>query len=250
MKGGFIFLDVVSKKVQNMDSLQFFMKVLLAEDDRKMAQLVTKGLKRESLVVDVAHDGQQALSRLGQSSYDIVLLDVLMPVLDGIEVCRQMRDMRMETPVIMLSSRNDVDDKVRGLDIGADDYLPKPFSLEELKARMRAAMRRKNPYTRPVLEVGDVIMDVNRGLVFRGGKPVDLSAKEYQLLEYFMRHKGQVLSRDQIMEGVWGMTSLVVSNAVDVHISHLRTKLSDESFDQLIRTVRGRGYVMDDPSSV
>lgn len=221
------------------------MKVLLAEDDRKLAQLISKGLKRMSYAVETVHDGRAALNRMQKNSYDVAILDVMMPEIDGLEVCRQVRELRIETPVIILSSRGAVDDKVKGLDVGADDYLAKPFSLEELKARMRAAVRRKNPYNVPVMEVGDISLDVNRGMVFCGGRPVELSGRKYQILEYLMHHKGQILTRDQIHEGVWGESTLVVSNSVDVHVSHLRKKLEEFSPKRSILSIRGRGYLME-----
>lgn len=222
------------------------MKILLVEDNEKMAELVFKGLSRDGFEIETVHNGYDALNAIRKSSYDIVLLDVVMPGLTGIEVCRKVRDLNIEIPIIMLSTKGDIDDKVKGLDIGADDYLPKPFSIVELKARMRAAMRRKNPYTKPVLEVGDIIMDVNREVVLKGGKPINLSEKEYKLLEYFIRHKGEIITKDELMKGVWGLPNKMMSNVLHVHVSHLRHKIGDDEVQRIIQTVRGKGYLMKD----
>jgi two-component system, OmpR family, response regulator len=218
------------------------MRVLVAEDNVKMAGLLKRGLEEEGYAVDVARTGSDALWSATENPYDVVLLDVMLPDLDGLEVCRQLRTANRWAPVLMLTARDAVPDRVAGLDAGADDYLAKPFSFSELLARMRALLRR-GPSERPaVLNAGDLELDPATKRVRRGGRPIDLTPKEFALLEYFLRHPGEVLSRTRLIEHVWDFAYDGDSNVVDVYVRYLREKV-DRPFDrQTIETVRGTGY--------
>jgi two-component system, OmpR family, response regulator len=218
------------------------MRVLVAEDDVKMAGLLKRGLEEEGYAVDVARTGAEALWAGSENPYDVVLLDVMLPDLDGLEVCRRLRTANRWAPVLMLTARDAVPDRVAGLDAGADDYLAKPFSFSELLARMRALVRR-GPSERPaVLSAGDLELDPATKRVRREGRPIDLTPKEFALLEYFMRHPGEVLSRTRLIEHVWDFAYDGDSNVVDVYVRYLREKV-DRPFDrQTIETVRGTGY--------
>jgi two-component system, OmpR family, response regulator len=218
------------------------MRVLIVEDEIKMASLVRRGLRGEGLAADVAIKGEDALWMAASTSYDVIVLDVMLPGIDGFETCRRLRREGIWAPVLMLTARDAIDDRVAGLDGGADDYLTKPFSFAELLARLRALARR-GPVERPaVLEVGDLRLDPAARRVWRGDTEVSLSAKEFQLLETFMRHPGEVLSRYQLLEHAWDYDYENRSNIVDVYVRYLRDKI-DRPFgiDQL-ETVRGAGY--------
>jgi two-component system OmpR family response regulator len=218
------------------------MRVLVVDDDARMAGAIRRGLQYEGLVVDVAAGGEEALRVAGATEYDVVVLDVLMPGLDGFETCRRLRDRGRWMPVLMLTARDSVEDRVRGLDGGADDYLTKPFSLAELSARLRALVRR-GPVERPsVVEVGDLRLDPATHDVRRGDVAINLSAKEFTLLEAFMRRPGQVLSRAQLLEAAWDLGYEQRSNIVEVYIRGLREKLDRPFGVRSIETVRGVGY--------
>jgi two-component system OmpR family response regulator len=218
------------------------MRVLVVDDDARMAGAIRRGLQYEGLVVDVAAGGEEALRVAGATEYDVVVLDVLMPGLDGFETCRRMRDEGRWMPVLMLTARDSVEDRVRGLDGGADDYLTKPFSLAELSARLRALVRR-GPVERPsVVEVGDLRLDPATHDVRRGDVAINLSAKEFTLLEAFMRRPGHVLSRAQLLEAAWDLGYEHRSNIVEVYIRGLREKLDRPFGVRSIETVRGVGY--------
>jgi len=218
------------------------MRVLVVDDDVRMAGAIRRGLQYEGLVVDVAAGGEEALRVVGAAEYDVVVLDVLMPGLDGFETCRRMRDGGRWMPVLMLTARDSVEDRVRGLDGGADDYLTKPFSLAELSARLRALVRR-GPIERPsVVEVGDLRLDPATHDVRRGDVAISLSAKEFTLLEAFMRRPGHVLSRAQLLEAAWDLGYEQRSNIVEVYIRGLREKLDRPFGVRSIETVRGVGY--------
>jgi two-component system OmpR family response regulator len=217
-------------------------RVLIVEDDVKMASLVRRGLLEESIEADVAIKGEDALAISESTDYDAIVLDVMLPGIDGFDTCRQLRTAGVWAPVLMLTARDTVEDRVRGLDGGADDYLVKPFSFAELLARLRALVRRQ-PVERPtVLEVDDLSLDPASRLTWRGNTPIELSQKEFALLETLMRHPGEVLSRLQLLEHVWDYEYEPRSNVVDVYIRYLREKV-DRPFDVAsIETVRGVGY--------
>jgi DNA-binding response OmpR family regulator len=217
------------------------MRILVAEDEKGVAAFLKQGLKEAGYAVDVARDGQEALDCLETVSYDLVVLDIMLPRLDGIEVLRQARARRRKLPVLLLTARDELDDKVKGLDAGADDYLTKPFAFPELLARIRALLRRPPPQTGTELRLEDLEMDVARRTVKRGGENLELSPREFSLLELFLRHPGQVLTRTQISEHVWENSFSTGTNVVDVYVGYLRRKL-DAGRVPLLQTVRGVGY--------
>lgn len=218
------------------------MHVLVVEDDLKMAALLRRGLEHEGYAVDVVGTGAEALWAAEELAIDAILLDVMIPSPDGFEVCRQLRRARKWMPILLLTARDSVSDRVTGLDAGADDYLVKPFSFDELFARLRALLRRE-PGERPtVLRVADLELDPASKVVRRSGVEVDLSAKELALLELFMRHPDEVLSRSQILDHVWDFAYAGTSNVVDVYVRYLREKLDRPFNCQSIETVRGHGY--------
>jgi len=225
------------------------MRVLVVEDEVRIAGFIKKGLEEESYAVDVVGDGSAALDWVAGTGYDLILLDVMLPGLNGFEVCRLLRDRGVATPVLMLTARDEVDDRVTGLDAGADDYLPKPFAFKELLARMRALTRRTSPAATPetVLALADLKLDTVTHMAQRGGREIELTAKEYALLEYFMRHPRRPLSRTMIRESIWGYDYYGASNVVDVYVRHLRRKLEVKGDPPLIHTVRGVGYKLDEP---
>jgi two-component system OmpR family response regulator len=217
-------------------------RILVVEDEIKMASLLRRGLAEEGLAVDVAGSGEDALIRASATEYDAIVLDVMLPGISGFETCRQMREKGTWAPVLMLTARDSIEDRIAGLDGGADDYLTKPFSLGELSARLRALFRRQ-PSERPaVLEVGDIRLDPARRHVTRNGTEIDLSAKEFALLETFMRSPGRVLSRFQLIEHAWDYSYEQRSNVVDVYVRYLREKLDRPFGVESIETVRGSGY--------
>jgi two-component system OmpR family response regulator len=218
------------------------MRILVVDDDVRMAGAIRRGLRYEGLVVDVAADGEEALRVVARTEYDVVVLDVLMPGLGGFETCRRLRDDGRWMPVLMLTARDSVEDRVRGLDGGADDYLTKPFSLAELTARLRALVRR-GPVERPsVVEVGDLRLDPATREVLRGDREIELSAKEFAVLETFMRRPGQVLSHTQLLEAAWDLGYEQRSNIVEVYVRYLREKIDRPFGLRSIETVRGAGY--------
>jgi len=218
------------------------MRILVVEDEPRIAAFIKRGLEEERYAVDVVSDGQDALDWLAQAPYDLVLLDVLLPRKDGFQVCRELRSAGQAVPVLMLTARDAVEDRVHGLDSGADDYLIKPFAFAELLARVRALLRRGANSPSTTLQVGDLVLDVQSHQATRGGRPIELTGREYALLEFLMRHPGQVLSRTQIAEHVWNFDFFSSSNVVDVYIRYLRRKI-DQGFDEkLIHTIRGAGY--------
>jgi DNA-binding response OmpR family regulator len=217
------------------------MRILVAEDEKAVAAFLKQGLKEAGYAVDLARDGQEALDHLETVSYDLVVLDIMLPRLDGIGVLRQARARRLKTPVLLLTARDEVGDKVKGLDAGADDYLTKPFAFPELLARIRALLRRPPPQTGTELRLEDLEMDLTRRTVKRGGESLELSPREFALLELFLRHPGQVLTRTQISEHVWENSFSTGTNVVDVYVGYLRRKL-DAGRVALLQTVRGVGY--------
>jgi DNA-binding response OmpR family regulator len=218
------------------------MHVLLVEDDVKLTRAMQRVLGEEGYVVDTAKDGPSALAMGAAEGIDLIILDVMLPGLDGFRVCRALREAGVQTPVLMLTARGTVEDRVEGLDAGADDYLVKPFALTELLARIRALSRRGRSPKQASLRAGDLELDVARHCAIRGGQEIALTVKEFQLLEYFLRHPNQVLTRTQILDAVWQYDRAFTSNVVDTYVHYLRTKI-DKGFEKkLIRTVRGAGY--------
>jgi two-component system, OmpR family, response regulator len=218
------------------------MRILVVEDDPKMAGLLRRGLLEEGHAPDVAQVGDDALWMAKAVEYDAIVLDLLLPGIDGVEVCRRLRQDGVWSPILMLTARDGIEDRVAGLDAGADDYLPKPFSFSELLARLRALVRRGSPERPAVLEVGDLRLDPATRQVWRGKTEIHLSAKEFSLLETFMRRPGDVLSRDLLLEHAWDYAYENRSNVVDVYVRYLREKV-DRPFDRnSIETVRGMGY--------
>jgi DNA-binding response OmpR family regulator len=218
------------------------MRVLLIEDDRKAARLLSKGLQEEGFVVDVASTGEGGEEQAALNEYDVVILDWLLPGRDGLAVCRALRASGNSTPILMLTARDSVADRVSGLGTGADDYLTKPFALDELLARIQALLRRSRSVQPVVLKVADLTLDPVTRRVARGSVVVTLTPKEYAILEVLMRNVGQVVSRTRLAERVWDEASEVLDNLVDAHVSHLRKKVDREASVPLIHTVRGVGY--------
>ncbi len=223
------------------------MRILVVEDERRLAYLLRRVLLEERHTVDLAMDGEKGLLLATSGSYDVVILDVMLPEVDGIEICHQMRNQGVMSPVLMLTARGAVEDRVRGLNAGADDYLTKPFAMEELLARVNALLRRRE---RPLdmeaqLCVGDLKLDLVRHEAQRAGHLIELTAKEFALLEYLMRHPGQVLTRTQIIDAVWSYDTEALSNVVDIYIHYLRDKIDRGFSRSLIKTVRSVGYKID-----
>jgi two-component system, OmpR family, response regulator len=217
-------------------------RVLIVEDQPKLAALLARGLREEGHAADVAGRGEDALWMAAAAPYDVIVLDIMLPGIDGLETCRRLRRAAVWTPVLMLTARDAIDDRVTGLDAGADDYLTKPFSFDELLARLRALTRRA-PAERPVaVEVGDLRLDPAAHRAWHGETELDLSAKEFALLELLMRRPGSVLTRGQLLEGAWDMSYERRSNIVDVYIRHLREKIDRPFGSETIETVRGVGY--------
>ncbi len=222
------------------------MRILLVEDDERIASFVSKGLRENAYAVDIAPDGEEGLYLASINRYDAIILDVMLPVKDGFTVCRELRKDNIKTPVLMLTARDAIDDKIFGLDSGADDYLTKPFEFRELLARLRALLRRGAEVRPPKIIIGDLEIDTVAQKVRRGGREIFLTTKEYALLEYLAREKGKVLGRAAIAEHVWDENFDAFSNLIDVYIRRLRSKM-DEGFEvQLIHTRRGAGYVLEE----
>lgn len=218
------------------------MRILIVEDSARMRRVLEAGLTEEGYAVESAPDGPAGLSLAWDGRFDLMLLDLNLPGLDGLDLLRQLRAGRSDLPVIVVSARDGVDDRVAGLDAGADDYLVKDFSFEELLARMRAVARRPGARAEPVLSYGDLTLDPGRGRAFRGERPLDLSAREYALLRMLLRHADQVVSRSRLYESVWNISYDALSNVLDVYIRLLRNKMEAAGEPRLIHTVRGRGY--------
>ena len=219
------------------------MRLLVIEDEHRIAQALKEGLEQESYAVDVCHDGEDGYNTASADEYDLIILDVMLPGMDGIEVCRKLRAEGNHTPILMLTAKDQNHDIVHGLDAGADDYLPKPFSFEVLLARVRALMRRPNESIGEILKVGELTLNTNTHEVKRSGQSIKLSSKEYSLLEYMLRNKGQVLSKNNIMSHVWDFDANILPNTVEVFVTYVRAKVDKPFKDaELIQTVRGFGY--------
>ncbi|MCK5915431.1 MAG: heavy metal response regulator transcription factor [Deltaproteobacteria bacterium] len=220
------------------------MKVLVVEDEQKVANFLQKGLREEQFVVDVAYDGLEGESMALENEYDLILLDVMLPGKDGVEILENLRSHKIDVPIIMLTAKDMVVDKLKGFEAGCDDYIPKPFSFEELLARVRAVLRRHSSAGTNVLNFADLTLDLISHKVIRGGKEIELTAKEYSLMEYLMRNPNRVLTRTMITQHVWDYNFDSFTNVIDVYVNYLRNKV-DRGFPQkLIHTVRGVGYIL------
>lgn len=218
------------------------MTILVVEDEIKITRFIKKGLEMEHYTVEVAYDGEEALDMAEINSYDLIILDIMLPKIDGLDVCKRLRQAKVEAPIIMLTARDAVEDRINGLDAGADDYLVKPFAFGELVARIRALLRREKTVKSIKLKVGDLVLDPVTHEVHRGEKEIKLSSKEYRLLDYMMRRPGQICTRTMIGEHIWGYNFTEDSNVIDVYISYLRRKVDKGHRDKLIHTVRDVGY--------
>ncbi len=223
------------------------MRILIAEDDPHLGPSLKKGLEESLYAVDLVTDGEEALSVGLAVPYNLIILDIMLPYLDGFEVCKKLRDQKRTTPILFLSALSGLDHRVTGLDIGADDYLTKPFAFRELEARVRALLRREGPTKTTTLSFADITLDTRTHDVRRGEREISLTSKEYLLLELLMRNPGQVLSRGMIAEHMWNIDTDNLSNVIDVYIRYLRRKLCEAGEPDLIHTIRGFGYQLKEP---
>jgi len=219
------------------------MRILIIEDEKKIADFIRRGLKEEGYCVDVAYDGEEGHFLLTTNDYDLLVLDIMLPKIDGISLCKKMRKEKASVPIIMLTAKDSVRDKVTGLDSGADDYLTKPFAFEELLARIRSLLRKKDA-AHTQLRVGDLLLDLLTHKVMRSGKEIALTNKEYALLEYLMHNSGNLVTRTMISEHVWDINFDTFTNVIDVYINYLRNKIDRGLKKKLLHTVRGRGYIL------
>jgi DNA-binding response OmpR family regulator len=225
------------------------MRILLVEDDADLAQFIRKGLKEEHYVVDVAADGEAGLALALDNSYDLMILDIMLPKLDGLTLCRRVRNKGISTPVLLLTARNNLETKVSGFDTGADQFMPKPFAFAELLARIRALLRRGSSQQIAHLQAADLRLDPASHRVWRAGQEISLTNKEYALLEFLLRNKNRVLTRTAIIEHVWDISYDPMTNIVDAHIRALRAKIDRDFSPPLIATVRGAGYMLEEPDA-
>ena len=219
-------------------------RILLVEDEARVANVVARGLREQTYAVDIARDGEQALYLAGNNEYDLLILDVMLPVRDGYSVCRELRSRNVVVPILMLTARAAIDDRVAGLDAGADDYLAKPFDFKELLARLRALLRRSQAIRPPAIQIADLTLNTASHAVTRAGRALNLTAKEYALLEFLMLNENRVMGREQIAQHVWDENFDPFSNIIDVYIKRLRVKLEAGGERRLIRTRRGEGYIL------
>jgi DNA-binding response OmpR family regulator len=218
------------------------MRILVVEDNHRLSSSLKMNLAHEGYSVDTAYDGQEGQDLAELAPYDLIILDVLLPAKDGFEVCRDLRRRRIHTPILLLTARDSVDDRVQGLDCGADDYLVKPFAMRELLARLRALLRRQQPYQPGRLEMGSLVMDPITHTVERAGQPIELTPKEFSLLEFMLHHPNQVVTREMIEQHIWNYDFECESNVIDVYVRRLRRKIDDPFHVKLLTTVRGIGY--------
>jgi DNA-binding response OmpR family regulator len=218
------------------------MRILVVDDDRRLCSVIKRGLLEETHAVDVAYDGEEGEYMAEVNPYDLIILDIMMPKKDGIEVCKELRSKRMNTPILMLTAKDAVEDRVRGLDAGADDYMVKPFSFNELLARVRALLRRDAITKSPEIKLGDLVLNTLTREVRRGDRTIELTTKEYVILEYFMRHPNVVVTRTMLEEHAWDYDFDSLSNLIDVYIRRLRRKLDENENESVLQTVRGAGY--------
>jgi heavy metal response regulator len=220
------------------------MRILVVEDEKKVASFLKKGLEEEYYAVDCAYDGEEALYMVEANEYDLMILDIMLPKIDGLEVLKEVRDKTLPLPVLMLTAKDSIEDVVKGLDAGGDDYLTKPFAFAELLARVRALLRRQEREPAGELQVADLVLDPVTHAVRRGGREIDLTAKEYALLEYLIRQVNRVVTRTMISEHVWDYHFDPMTNVIDVYVNHLRNKIDVDSSQKLIHTIRGVGYML------
>ena len=220
------------------------MRILVIEDERKIADFIKRGLKEEGYAVDVSYDGQEGHFQATTAEYDLIILDLMLPNLDGMSLCKKLREEKNATPILMLTAKDQIRDKILGLDAGADDYLTKPFAFAELLARVRALLRRNESRGITKLNVGELTIDLVTHKVSRAGKEIDLTAKEFALLEYLMRNTGAIVTRTMISEHVWDINFDTYTNVIDVYINYLRNKIDQGFSKKLIHTIRGRGYIL------
>ncbi|GJL77747.1 MAG: DNA-binding response regulator [Nitrospinaceae bacterium] len=220
------------------------MRILIVEDEKKVAAFIKKGLEEETYAVDVAYDGEEGLFLGLENKYDLIILDLMLPAIDGMEVLSRLREKKVDTPILLLTAKDSVEDKVTGLNTGADDYLTKPFAFSELLARIRVLLRRGKAETKTVLQIDGLTLDLVSHKVNRDGEEIELTGKEYSLLEYFMRNQGKVLTRTMIAEHVWDYNFDTFTNVIDVYVNHLRKKIDKNYPDKLLHTLRGVGYIM------
>ena len=220
------------------------MRILVVEDDKKVAGFIKKGLEEETYAIDVACDGEDGLHLGSEGQYDLIILDIMLPKIDGLEILSQLRDQGRDTPILLLTAKDAVDDRVAGLNKGADDYLTKPFAFSELLARVRVLLRRGKAEVKTTLQISDLTLDLVSHNVNRGGDEIELTGKEYSLLEYFMRNQEKVLTRTMIAEHVWDYNFDTFTNVIDVYINHLRKKIDKGRESKLLHTLRGVGYIM------
>jgi DNA-binding response OmpR family regulator len=224
------------------------MRILVVEDNHRLSASLQLNLAHEGYSVDTAYDGQEGQDLAELAPYDLIILDVLLPAKDGFEVCRDLRRRRIHTPILLLTARDSVDDRIKGLDCGADDYLVKPFAMRELLARLRALLRRQQPYQPGRLEMGGLVVDPNTHTALRAGQPIELTPKEFALLEFLLRHPNQVVTRQLIEQHIWNYDFECESNVIDVYVRRLRRKIDDPFPVKLLTTVRGVGYRLTPPA--
>jgi len=220
------------------------MRILIVEDEKKVAAFIKKGLEEETYAADVASDGEEGLHLGEQNPYDLIILDLMLPKINGLDILSRLRAKKIETPILLLTAKDSVEDKVEGLNQGADDYLTKPFAFSELLARIRVLLRRGKTESKTTLEIADLTLDLVSHKVNRGNEEIELTGKEYSLLEYFMRNQEKVLTRTMIAEHVWDYNFDTFTNVIDVYVNHLRKKIDKNFPAKLLHTLRGVGYVM------
>ena len=220
------------------------MRILIVEDEKKVAAFIKKGLEEETYAVDIATDGEEGFHLGEQNQYDLIILDLMLPKINGLDILSRLRSQKIDTPILLLTAKDSVENKVEGLNLGADDYLTKPFAFSELLARIRVLLRRGKAESKTTLEIADLTLNLVSHKVNRGSEEIELTGKEYSLLEYFMRNQEKVLTRTMIAEHVWDYNFDTFTNVIDVYVNHLRKKIDKNFSTKLLHTLRGVGYVM------